>query len=99
VTDSPSLRAWADRFALLGDPSRLSLLVAIRRDGPVSVSDLAEVTGIKPTAVSQSLRLMRVSNLVQGHRDGRRTCYELTDEHVNALLDHVLGPTRAEPVR
>ncbi|MBW0092512.1 winged helix-turn-helix transcriptional regulator [Pseudonocardia sp. KRD-184] len=51
---------WAAWFAVLGDPSRLMLLVLIARDGPISVSDLAAASGLKATTVSHSLRLLRV---------------------------------------
>jgi DNA-binding transcriptional ArsR family regulator len=65
MTNPAHVRSWANGFALLGDPGRLALLVTIRRDGPICVSDLAEATGLKPTTVSYALRLRGAHELVR----------------------------------
>jgi len=80
------LDTWAGRFALLGDPHRLALLLAIRHAGPISVTDLALATGMNATAVSQALRLLRASGTVNGIRDGRVIRYRLTDDDLDTLL-------------
>lgn len=89
MNDSIGVRTWATRFALLGDPSRLTLLLLIRRAGSICVSDLATASGLKPTTVSQALRLLRVNGVVRAHRDGHQMYYELTDHHTRTLLDPV----------
>lgn len=99
MSDPGLVEIWADRFALLGDPSRLSLLVAIRRAGSICVSDLATATGLKPPTVSQALRLLRAHQVVQSRRDGHRMCYELIDHSVVALLDHMSATMSADPGR
>ncbi|MEY9946169.1 ArsR/SmtB family transcription factor [Kitasatospora sp. GAS1066B] len=82
-----SVRAWAARFSLLAEPSRLALLLAIHRAGPIAVTDLALATGISETAVSQTLRLLRASGTVTAAKDGRVVRYQLLDPDVAALLD------------
>lgn len=57
--DPESVRIRADQFALLADPTRLTLLTCIRAAGPISVFDLAAATGIHDTTVSQALRASR----------------------------------------
>jgi DNA-binding transcriptional ArsR family regulator len=84
-----TMRAWAERFALLGDLSRLHLLLTIRDDGPICVTDLAAATGLKAPTVSQALRLLRAHDMVAARRDGRTKLYELTDSHVDLLLEHL----------
>jgi ArsR family transcriptional regulator, lead/cadmium/zinc/bismuth-responsive transcriptional repressor len=84
----------AQRFAILGDPSRLALLLAIRGAGPISVSDLAVATDLNDTTVSQALRLLRAAGVVGADRDGRVLRYHLTDETVLALLDQIGPPTK-----
>ena len=54
IGDPTRVRAWADRFSLLADPNRLALLLALRRAGPLAVSDLAVATGMRDPAVSQA---------------------------------------------
>ncbi|AXI78370.1 ArsR/SmtB family transcription factor [Peterkaempfera bronchialis] len=88
IGDPGEVRAWADRFALLADPGRLALLLALHRVGPVAVSDLAVATGMKDTAVSQALRLLRAAGVAAGEKDGRVVRYRLVDPQVAALLEH-----------
>ncbi|MGW7004502.1 ArsR/SmtB family transcription factor [Streptomyces sp. NPDC054933] len=86
IGDPEHVRAWAERFALLADPGRLSLLLALHKAGPIAVSDLALATGIRDTAVSQALRLLRASGAVQADKDGRIVRYSLRDAEIAGLL-------------
>jgi DNA-binding transcriptional ArsR family regulator len=89
VSDQPALKRWAQMFALLGDPSRLALLVSIRRAGRICVSDLARATALKEATVSQALRLLRSRGAVVADRDGRLVRYSLADNNLAALVDRV----------
>ncbi len=81
------IRARAKTFALLGDPTRLTLLTCIKAAGPISVSDLAAATGINDATVSQTLRHLRAAEAVTTERDGRGIRYQLATGPVAALLD------------
>jgi DNA-binding transcriptional ArsR family regulator len=81
------IEARAKTFALLGDPTRLTLLTCIKEAGPISVSDLAAATGFNDTTVSQTLRHLRAAEAVRAERDGRVHRYRLADGPVAALLD------------
>lgn len=74
-------------FKLLGDPTRSKLLYALLEAGELCVCDLAASTGVAETTVSQSLRLLRASQVVTARRDGRLMYYRLADAHVRMLLD------------
>ncbi|WP_323185448.1 metalloregulator ArsR/SmtB family transcription factor [Kitasatospora sp. NBC_01287] len=87
IGEPAAVRGWAARFALLAEPGRLALLLAIHRAGPIAVSDLALATGISETAVSQTLRLLRASGTVAADKDGRIVRYHLLDPDVAPLLD------------
>jgi DNA-binding transcriptional ArsR family regulator len=87
-------RDRARRFALLGDPTRLTLLTCIHVAGPISVSDLAAATGIADTTVSQTLRHLRASQTVTAERDGKVMRYRLADSSIAELL-----PRRERTVR
>jgi len=84
--DPEAVVSWAQRFSLLADPGRLSLLVCIRAAGPISVTDLAVASGMNDTTVSQALRLLRAAGLVAAERDGRVIRYSLADEETGSLL-------------
>ena len=79
----------AQRFALLGDPTRLMILTCIEAAGPISVSDLAAATGVNDTTVSQTLRYLRAAQAVTPERDGRIIRYRLAAGPVAELLARV----------
>jgi DNA-binding transcriptional ArsR family regulator len=93
---------WAPLLSLLGDPSRLALLLCMR-GGPISVSDLAVATDLSDPKVSQILRLLRAHGVVSAHRDGRIVRYTLEDRAIAHILDTLpdapLAPSRGHPGR
>ncbi|WP_055585694.1 ArsR/SmtB family transcription factor [Streptacidiphilus griseoplanus] len=99
IGDPDLVRTWADRFALLADPGRLALLLALRRAGPVAVSDLAVATGMRDPAVSQALRLLRTAGVVAGEKDGRIVRYRLLSPEIGRLLEDCATqrPSAARP--
>jgi DNA-binding transcriptional ArsR family regulator len=84
--DVPSIEGVADIFAILGDPTRVRVLTALRA-GELCVSDLAAATGVNRTTVSHQLRVLRSHRLVQRRREGKVVYYAIDDDHVDALLD------------
>jgi DNA-binding transcriptional ArsR family regulator len=84
--DPEAVRVRAQNFAVLADSTRLSLLTCIRAAGPISVSDLAAATGIREATVSQTLRYLRMAQVVSAERDGRVMRYRLASGPVAELL-------------
>jgi ArsR family transcriptional regulator, lead/cadmium/zinc/bismuth-responsive transcriptional repressor len=82
----PSVEGVAEIFAILGDPTRVRVLTALRA-GELCVSDLAVATGVNRTTVSHQLRVLRSHRLVQRRREGKVVYYAIDDDHVDALLD------------
>lgn len=102
----PDLGRVAAMFKLLGDPTRAKLLYALLEAGELCVCDLAAATEVAESTVSQALRLLRVSDVVAGRREGRMMFYRLADAHVRMLLDlsrehvtHEERPAAAGPAR
>jgi ArsR family transcriptional regulator, lead/cadmium/zinc/bismuth-responsive transcriptional repressor len=95
LSDQTVLEHWAEVFAVLGDSSRLALLISIRRAGRICVSDLAAATSLKEATVSQALRLLRSRGVVTADRDGRLVRYAIADDHVAELVDRIAegGPS------
>ena len=81
-----TVQARARDFAVLGDPTRLALLLCIRGAKLISVSDLAAATGLHDTTVSQTLRYLRAAQVVTAERDGRVIRYRLVGGPVADLL-------------
>ena len=86
LDDPESIRTQAQHYAVLADPTRLTLLTCISAAGPISVSDLVAATGLHDTTVSQALRHLRASQIVSTERDGRIIRYLLADHPVGTLL-------------
>ena len=84
LSDGQAIQARARQFSLLGDPTRLRVLVCIAAAEPISVSDLAVATGLADDHVSQTLRFLRASHTVSAERDGRVIRYELTDGRLSS---------------
>jgi len=88
--DPADAATWAQRFALLGDPTRLRLLLCIKAAGPISVSDLAVAADVNDVTVSQTLRFLRASHTVTTERDGRVIRYQIQDPAIEKLLGQVI---------
>ena len=73
-------------YKVLGDPSRLKIAMALRRE-EMCVCDLAALTGISESAVSHQLRRFKDLALVKTRRSGQVVYYSLDDKHVVLLLD------------
>lgn len=61
-------------FHALADPTRRSMLMRLA-EGPVSVTDLAEPTGLRLPTVMRHLSVLEEAGLITTAKDGRvRTC-------------------------
>lgn len=72
-------------FRGFGDPSRLGILDALR-DGPLTVSEIVETTGLSQPNVSNHLGCLRDCGLVVAEQEGRYVIYHLSDDRVGELL-------------
>jgi DNA-binding transcriptional ArsR family regulator len=86
ASSEQELRRLATIYGVLGDPSRLKIVMALRRE-EMCVCDLAALAGISESAVSHQLRRLRDLSLVKMRRDGQVVYYALDDKHVVLLLD------------
>lgn len=85
----------AETFKLLGDPTRLRILLACL-DAPRSVGEIATATGASQSLVSHHLRLLRGARLVRGERDARQVFYQAADQHVRHMIEDILAHSAEE---
>lgn len=76
----------ADMFRLLGDPSRLRIILSTL-NGPIAVGDIATKLNLSQSLVSHHLRLLRAARLVRHERKGREIHYQIHDHHVACVID------------
>lgn len=72
-------------FRGLSDPSRLSILEALR-GGAKTVSDIVAATGLSQSNTSNHLSCLMDCGLVSREQKGRYVLYRLSDPRVEALL-------------
>ena len=82
--------ALADLFRLLGDQSRLRIVVACLR-APLAVSQIAERLGLSVSLVSHHLRLLKGARLVRAERQGKQVFYAAEDEHVRRMIEDMIA--------
>jgi DNA-binding transcriptional ArsR family regulator len=73
-------------YKVLGDPSRLKIVLALRKV-EMCVCDLAAFLGLTESAISHQLRRLKDLALVKSRREGQVIYYSLDDEHVAELLN------------
>lgn len=80
-----SIRIKAKLFRGFSDPSRLTIIEALR-DGSKSVGELVELTGLSQPNVSNHLRCLADCDLVRSERNGRYNYYRLSDSRIENIL-------------
>ncbi|MFD4365857.1 ArsR/SmtB family transcription factor [Rhodococcus sp. NPDC058521] len=79
----------AEVFALLSDPTRVRIILALRM-GERPVGELAEQVGKSPTVVSQHLAKLRWGKIVRARHEGTRVFYSLVDDRARQLVTHAV---------
>jgi DNA-binding transcriptional ArsR family regulator len=86
----------ADLFHLLGDPTRLRIVLACLAQ-PTPVGEIAAALALSSSLVSHHLRLLRAARIVKAERQGKQVFYAAADAHIGTLLatmfEHVAEPT------
>ena len=85
----------ADLFRLLGDATRLRIVLACL-DAPVPVGEIAARLGLSGSLVSHHLRLLRAASIVRAERQGKQVFYAAADDHVRSIvadmMEHMAEP-------
>ncbi|WP_027795358.1 ArsR/SmtB family transcription factor [Paraburkholderia acidipaludis] len=87
--DDERIAPLADLFRLLGDPTRLRIVLACVRDR-LSVGAIAEALGLSQSLVSHHLRLLRAARVVRAEREGKQVFYMAADAHISTMLEGML---------
>lgn len=77
----------ADRFRLLGDPTRLRLVNELHVHGELTVGELVEKVDTSYGAVSKHLALLRSHGVVSRRRAGTFIHYQISDPSLSELCD------------
>lgn len=88
LEDETAIMDAADMFSVLGDTTRLRVLVSLLH-GELCVTDIAVATGVNRTTISHQLRVLRSNNMVSRRRAGKVVYYSIANETLTHLLELV----------
>lgn len=97
VDESDLVAQVADIFKMMGDQTRLSILLACL-DRMVAVGELALQLGLSQSLISHHLRLLRAARIVRFERRGRHVFYTAADDHIRDIVRDMIDHAREEAV-
>ncbi len=77
--------------ALIGDPARANMLTALMSGKALTVSELAQESGITMQTASGHLTKLDAGGLLRAHKQGRHKYYALAGDHVARVLEGLMG--------
>src|SRR5689334_17379489 len=83
----------AQRFRVLGEPTRVRLLDALR-DGPLTINELSEALGASQQNVSKHVGVLAQAGVVAREKDGNRVRCSIVDDSMFELCEVVCGGLR-----
>ncbi|HUI94156.1 MAG TPA: helix-turn-helix transcriptional regulator [Xanthobacteraceae bacterium] len=92
----------AEVAALVGDPARASMLVALLGGRALTATELAFAAGVSPQTTSGHLGKLHAARLIVLMKQGRHRYYRLAGPQVGQMLEGImnvalLGPPRYQP--
>jgi len=81
-----SLTVLADFFKVLGDKTRMKILLALS-SSELCVCDLAAITNVSQSGISHQLRVLRQTNFVKYRKEGKIVYYSLFDDHIRSMIE------------
>jgi DNA-binding transcriptional ArsR family regulator len=89
----------AEQAALMGDPARANMLIALMAGQALTAGELASNAGITAQTASGHLAKMVQSNLLAVEKQGRHRYYRLAGPQVAHALETLMALSSQEPTR
>ncbi len=86
----------AERFRVLGDATRLSIISALIDNGEQNVGQLVELLGAGQANVSKHLRVLHDAGIVTRRPEGTAAYYSVTDPSLMSLCSTVCRRLREQ---
>ena len=90
------LRAVADLFAVLSEPTRLRILQVLQREGGATVGEIMAAARIKQANASKQLGILHQAGVLSREKDGMCVRYSIRLPMVFDLCELVCGSLREE---
>jgi len=100
IRDMTQLELISDFFTIFTNPKRIQILQLLR-EGELTVSELAERTGLSQPTVSQHLKTLRDKHIITAKRIGNKCYYTVEDNRIYQVCDLIKGiiSARVEEIR
>jgi DNA-binding transcriptional ArsR family regulator len=85
-----SIAAFAETAALLGDPARANMLMALMDGRALTASELARAAGVTPQTASGHLGRLVTAGLLAVHRQGRHHYHRLASAGVANMVEGIM---------
>ncbi len=89
----------AEVAALVGDPARANILVALMSGQALTAGELVHATGVSPQTTSGHLGKLTDGRLITCVKQGRHRYYRIATPHVAEMLESVMAVAADAPPR
>jgi DNA-binding transcriptional ArsR family regulator len=93
MNESPNIARTA---ALIGDPARAAILLALMRGQALTASELAGEAGVGLSTASSHLAQLEAGGLIAARKAGRHKYFALTGENAARVIEALMGFAGAE---
>lgn len=76
----------SDLFKVFSDSTRIKVICALF-NSEMCVCDIAYLLGMKQSAISHQLKILRQAKLVKPRREGKVVYYSLDDDHIKGIFN------------
>ena len=91
--------ALAETAALVGDPARAGMLMALMDGRALTASELARAAGVTPQTASGHLARLAAAGLLAAHRQGRHHYHRLASPSVARMLEGIIEVSQIDVCR
>lgn len=85
MPDETVLGDLAELFRVFGDSTRIKILYVLF-ESEMCVCDIAQLLGMKQSAISHQLKNLKQARLITSRREGKSVFYSLLDDHVRSII-------------
>ena len=89
MPDEDVLYDLAELFRVFGDSTRIKILYVLF-ESEMCVCDIAQLLGMKQSAISHQLKNLKQARLITSRREGKSIFYSLSDDHVRSMISQGL---------
>lgn len=90
INPHDSLDKVSHIFRLLGDKRRMSILIHLKEQKELTVTELMEILSMEQSALSHQLRILKDASLVDSKAMGKNRVYTLKDQHIYEIIQQIV---------